>query len=186
MSATNPAELPRAIDEFLDRLNAELAKAGVSDRRAVAEAREHLRDAVQDALRRGLSPDTAAAEALARFGDAETIAAGLARIHDRLLHRLLLVTSVAIGVSIAIVDSQPHWDDAGLTAGALLLSAALLGVIGPRRPWAWALGVGVWIPMHSLVSTPSWNAAAMLVLLAIPMAGAYAGVALRRVFRAVS
>lgn len=103
------------------------------------------------------------------------------RPHPRILETSLLIAAIAIGLAIAWVDSRPHWDDAGITAGLLLLSAGLLGVAGPKRPWLWALGVGIWIPAALIARTPTLgNVLGSFVILAFPMAGAYAGMAVRR------
>jgi hypothetical protein len=94
---------------------------------------------------------------------------------------VFLATAVAVGLSIAWVVSRAHWDDTGITAGMLLLTAGVLGLIGPRRPWLWALGIGMWVPLHLIVQRPSsGNILGGFVILAIPMAGAYAGMAVRR------
>jgi hypothetical protein len=95
-------------------------------------------------------------------------------------NRLLTVAAVVIGVAIAYMDSRPHWDDAGITAGLMVISAGLLGLIAPQRPWLWALAIGIWIPAHAMVQHPEPKALAMLVILAFPFAGAYAGMAMRR------
>jgi hypothetical protein len=182
MSTPEPPQSP-AIETYLHTLRAELARAGVPARRVLDEADDHLRDAVNEGLRQGLSPADAARRAVARFGDARMVARRFADSRDRLLHRLLLAASIAIGLSIAFVDSRPRWDDTGVSAAALLLSAMLLGAIGPRRPWAWALAVGVWIPLHSVVSAPSWRSMTMFVVVLIPMVGAYVGMAGRRLLR---
>jgi hypothetical protein len=99
----------------------------------------------------------------------------------------LLLLAIALGLAIAWVDSRPHWDDAGITAGCLFLSAGLLGLIGPRRPWLWALGIGLWVPLYLFVRSPTLrNGLGGLVILAIPMAAAYLGMAVRRVMAAVA
>ena len=91
--------------------------------------------------------------------------------------RVLLGLSVAIGVLVGWVDSRPSWDDAGITAAALLLAAALLGAAGPERPWLWALGLGIWVPLFGIAGAGNFGS-----LLALPFAfaGAYAGSAARR------
>jgi len=48
-----------ALEAYLSRLERELRKRGLQDRRIVDEAREHLFDAVDDGLQRGLSVDAA-------------------------------------------------------------------------------------------------------------------------------
>ncbi|MFZ0631542.1 MAG: hypothetical protein WA399_08855 [Acidobacteriaceae bacterium] len=99
----------------------------------------------------------------------------------RIADAILLLLALAVGLAIAWVDARPHWDDSGITAGMLLLSAAVLGLIGPRRPWLWALAIGLWVPLHLIVQKPSiGNVLGGFVILAFPMAGAYAGMAVRR------
>jgi len=108
------------------------------------------------------------------------------RRHPWLPEATLLVAAVVIGLAIAWVDSRPHWDDAGITAGMLLLSAGALGIAEPRRPWLWALCVGVWIPATMIARTPTvGNLLGSLVILAFPFAGAYAGMAVRRMVRRI-
>lgn len=182
MSTPEPLQSPE-VEAYLEALRAELAATGVPGTRVIDEADDHLHDAVSEGLRQGLSPAEAGRQAVARFGAARMVAAQFANNRDRLRHRLLLASSTAIGLSIAVVDSRPRWDDSGISAVALLLSAVLLGAIGPRRPWAWALAVGVWIPLHSVASAPSWRSATMFVVVLIPMVGAYVGMATRRMLR---
>jgi hypothetical protein len=86
----------------------------------------------------------------------------------------LLAISNLLGLFFAWIDSRPTWDDTGVLVGMIVLAAAILGAIGPRRPWLWALGVGVWIPLHNLAANHS---AASLPALAFALAGAYAGAA---------
>jgi len=103
--------------------------------------------------------------------------------HPRIFETVLLTLALAIGLAIAWVDSRPHWDDAGITAGMLLLTAGVLGLISPRRPWLWALCVGIWIPAYLMARTPTiGNFFGGFLILAFPMAGAYAGMAVRRTF----
>jgi predicted DNA-binding WGR domain protein len=68
-----------ALEAYLSRLERELRKRGLQDRRIVDEAREHLFDAVEGELQRGLSIDAAESEALVRFGPPEMVAAYFAR-----------------------------------------------------------------------------------------------------------
>ena len=58
------------------------------------------------------------------------------------MFKILLPVAVCLGLSIAYVDSRPNWDDAGITAFALLLSCGVLGTLGPEPPVA--LGIGSW------------------------------------------
>ena len=63
------------LETYLRQLDRELAARGMWSPRVIEEAREHLVDAVEDGLRRGLSRDEAEREAVERFGAPETIAA---------------------------------------------------------------------------------------------------------------
>ena len=97
--------------------------------------------------------------------------------------KLLLVAAVLVGLAIAYIDSRPTWDDAGVTAFALVVSAGVCGLIDsqrPQRPWRWALATGIWIPLHAIAKTAAPGSLVMLVVLAFPLAGAYAGMAARR------
>ncbi|HEX4348484.1 MAG TPA: hypothetical protein VHZ73_12990 [Vicinamibacterales bacterium] len=91
-----------------------------------------------------------------------------------------MLLAVLAGLCIAYVDSRPHWDDTGVTVFSMVGVAFLLGCALPRRPWLWALGVGVWIPVHTMVRTGDPQAAVMLVVLLFPLAGSYSGAFLRR------
>ena len=55
---------------------------------------------------------------------------------------LLLISAVASGLVIGWVDTRPTWDDAGITAAAILLVTGVLGAAMPSRAWIWALTVG--------------------------------------------
>jgi hypothetical protein len=48
------------------------------------------------------------------------------------------VTALVLGSVVAWVDTRPNWDDTGVTAGALVLSAAVAVALGLRW-WASAL-----------------------------------------------
>jgi hypothetical protein len=99
------------------------------------------------------------------------------------MNRLLFFGAVALGLAIAYLDSRPTWDDTGITAFALLVSAGLLAIIAPKRPWMWVLAVGIWIPAHAILRRHSLGSLGMLAVLAFPFAGAYAGMAARRMLR---
>jgi hypothetical protein len=175
------------VSGYLAELDKERRRQGVAASRFMEETRGHLADAVEAGQARGLSQEEAEREAIARYGDARTVAAKFASGRNRTLHWVLLAAAIAMGLAIAWVDSRPHWDDTGITAGSLLLSAGLLGMIVPRRPWLWALGIGIWIPAHQFVKQPTLGSVlGGCVILAIPMAGAYAGMAVRRAVTAVA
>lgn len=82
-----------ALEAYLSRLQRELRKRGLQDRRIVDEAREHLFDAVEDGLQRGLSVDAAESEALVRFGPPEMVAAHFATKRHRMSNWLFFILS---------------------------------------------------------------------------------------------
>ena len=162
-------------ESYLKQLRCELRKRFVPDGPIVEEVRGHLADAVESAHQRGTPLAAAESEAIQRFGTPALVAAAFAAGRTRILHPCLLVAASLAGAVIAYIDSRPTWDDTGLTAGAMLLVAAALGLLGPQRPWLWALAVGLWIPIHAIVRAPALGSVAMLVVLVFPFAGAYLG-----------
>lgn len=169
------------LEAYLIRLGLELRRRGLFDARIVEEARGHLTDSAEQGIQRGLSSDAAEREAISRFGSPETIAGNFATERYRLVNWLLFIFALIVGLTIAYVDSRPWWDDAGVTAFSLLVSAGVFGLVGPQRPWLWALAIGIWIPLHAIARNLSLGSLGMLVVLAFPFAGAYAGMAIRRV-----
>jgi hypothetical protein len=170
---------PPHIESYVQRLRRELRRHFIADPQIIDEVRGHLVDAVERAR---AQEDSRAAEeqAIARFGSPELVASAFVADRTRILHRSLLVIASLAGIAIAYIDSRPTWDDAGVTAGAMALVAAALGLLGPERPWRWALAVGLWIPAYALVHTPAPGSIAMLVVLIFPLAGAYLGRVARR------
>jgi hypothetical protein len=90
----------------------------------------------------------------------------------------LLAIALASGLLIAYVDSRPTWDDTGITVFALLVTSAIIGLLVQRRPWLYALAVGLWIPLWGIIHAQN---ASMLLVLLFPFVGVYAGWALRLV-----
>ena len=90
--------------------------------------------------------------------------------------KLLLGVALALGGSIAYLDSRPGWDDTGVTALTIFVGCALLGAAGPRYPWLWALAVGPWIPTLGITRESNYGT---LLALPVAFAGAYAGMAFR-------
>jgi hypothetical protein len=173
------------IETYLAKLRSELAKRGLVDARIIEEAQGHLFDATERGVQSGLSPEDAERDATVRFGSPETVANTFAAERFAVLNRVLFLAAVLIGIGIAYVDSRPSWDDTGVTAFALLTSAAVFGLARPQRPWLWALAIGIWIPLFALLRTHAAGSLAMFVVLAFPLAGAYAGMAVRRMLALV-
>ena len=97
------------------------------------------------------------------------------------MNRLVQPVAVLAGLAIAWIDSRPTWDDTGVTAGMLLLSAAAIALVAPRRVWLIALCVGIWIPLQAIVKAGAAPSSfAMLLVLLFPLAGAYGGLGIRK------
>ena len=174
------------IDDYIRQLQRELRTRFVDDPHAIDEVRDHLVTAVEQSLSAGRSVVEAEAQAVSRVGAPEIVATAIAERRTRWLDRCLMVTGAAVGLCIAYVDSRPGWDDTGITAGLLVLSATVLGLISPRRAWRWSLCVGLWIPLYLFARSPRLSSAAFLVILAFPLAGAYLGRLGRRVIQATA
>ena len=93
------------------------------------------------------------------------------------MNRFVLPIAIICGLCISWVDSSPGWDDAGITAGALLLTSGIIALVAPRRVWLIALAVGVWIPLHGIVNNSDPK---ILLVLLFPLAGAYGGLGIRK------
>jgi hypothetical protein len=90
----------------------------------------------------------------------------------------LFAASNLMGLFFAYIDSRPNWDDTGVLVGLIFLTSAIFGSLGPRRPWLWALAIGVWMPLQELLTTHRPPASAVAIIVAL--AGAYLGAGLRR------
>ena len=77
---------------------------------------------------------------------------------------------VLVGIAIAWMDTRPRWDDAGVTAGALLVAATFGGVLGVR-PWLAAILVVAPLLIAELASA----GVGLFVAPVIAFAGAYGG-----------
>jgi hypothetical protein len=89
---------------------------------------------------------------------------------------LLFLLAIALGHVFTYIDSRPTFDDTGILAFSIAIVCAILAFIYPRRPWLWALGVGIWIPLHNLIHNGNFGS---LLALAFALAGAYLGACLR-------
>lgn len=107
----------RVIDAYLDELFDRLAGTGAAGRRALAEAEDHLRAASDEAVVAGADPDAAEKAAVARFGPASRVAAGLQVVHNG---PAALVRQAFVGC----------WLVGGLTFLAIGLSGAIAYAFG--------------------------------------------------------
>ena len=72
------------VNDYIVRLEQQLRQRGIVDPRVLAEAREHLLDAVEDGRQRNLSIADAEHEAVERFGAPEIVAAHILEERERM------------------------------------------------------------------------------------------------------
>jgi hypothetical protein len=90
---------------------------------------------------------------------------------------ILAPLAIMAGLLVAWIDSGPRWDDAGVTAGMIFLTAALFGALRPSKAPLWALCVGAWVPFFGIVLHGNFGT---LLALAVAFLGAFAGALARR------
>lgn len=92
------------IDRYLDEMFDRLAGTGARGRRALAEAEDHLRAAVADAITRGLPVTQAEHDAVTRFGSPALIAGELRRTdRSSLLGSVLSGAWVLAGLGVLVL-----------------------------------------------------------------------------------
>jgi hypothetical protein len=124
------------------------------------------------------SLEQAQMRALEWFGSPRLVAGHFEKERHFMMQKILLVCALASGLLIAYVDSRPTWDDTGITVFALLGASGIIGLLVQRRPWLYALAVGLWIPLWGIIHTQNFS---MVLVLLFPFAGVYAGWAVRLV-----
>ena len=164
------------IQTYLHELKRALWLRGLSNADTLAEIESHLRESVEQGLGRGLSAEEAERQALERFGSVKVVANTFERERKDVMQSILLAVGVLAGLFSAWVDARPTWDDTGILVMGLFLVSGLLTLLGSRRPWLIGLVVGIWIPVHDIYLSHDPR---MLVVLLIPLVGAYAGWAVR-------
>lgn len=85
---------------------------------------------------------------------------------------LWIILAIATGLAIALIDSQPTWDDTGVTVFMILMSAMLYGFLAFEKPWLFALAVSIWVPLLENMTANNYGA---LFAFVPGFAGAYAG-----------
>ena len=89
----------------------------------------------------------------------------------------LAALAFGAGLAIALVDASPGWDSSGITAGTLLLAAAMAAFAGRDQPWLWALLIGLPTP---IIEISGGGLTGSLLALAFAAPGAAIGWALAR------
>lgn len=171
------------IQTYLRKLEWHLWLRGLADADTLAEIESHLLEAVEAGLYQGLTIEEAEQKALERFGPARIVAGTFEKERNNGMQRVFLIVAILTGLFIAYVDSRPTWDDTGITAGTMLLSSGLLTLLGYRRPWLIALAIGLWTPVYETFLSRNFSLPGVilfpLLVLLIPLVGAYAGWAVR-------
>ena len=90
-----------------------------------------------------------------------------------------LVIAILLGISIAYIDTRPHWDDTGISVLMILIAAFISGLLSPQRTWLIALAVGVWIPLFNIITARNFGS---LIALIPAFIGAYSGYFAKNVF----
>jgi hypothetical protein len=93
------------------------------------------------------------------------------------MQAFLILVAIALGHFFAYIDSRPNFDDTGILAVGIAIKSAILAAIDPRRPWLWALAVGIWVRLYNWIH--NGNLASLLALV-FAFAGAYIGAALAK------
>jgi uncharacterized protein involved in exopolysaccharide biosynthesis len=112
------------LDTYLQELAHALLERGHEAARIVDEAREHLVDAVEDGVRRGLAREDAEREALERFGPPDLIAAQAPPERSRMMARVTAALDTIIG--------HWRWLTAATAVAALLTHAASFYLLPTR------------------------------------------------------
>jgi hypothetical protein len=101
------------------------------------------------------------------------------------MQRVFILLAVALSAGIALIHA--HVPEAGLAFLLILSATMVLGVSQPKRPWLWALLVGVSLPAAELYSHVAGDATyrarfkgAVVVAIVAGLVGAYGGASMRR------
>ena len=159
------------IQEYLHLLERELRKRGLSNKETLAEMESHLLDSVDQSLSRGMKPADAQQNAVDRFGAPGLVAHQFEKESNFMKQKILLISSLVLGLLIAYIDSRPTWDDTGITVLALLVGGGIIGLLVRKHPWLFAFAFGLWIPLYGIIFRHDFS---MSVVLFFPFVGVYA------------
>jgi len=90
---------------------------------------------------------------------------------------VVLAIAILFGITIAWVDTRPHWNDTGITVMLLLLVSLVCGYFTTQKPWLIAFAAGLWVPLFNIALTGNFG---VLAALGFTFAGAYAGYYLKK------
>jgi hypothetical protein len=96
---------------------------------------------------------------------------------QKLITVALVIAALASGLTIALIDTSPGWNDTGITAMGLLGICAIFGAIKPNWAWVWALIIGLWLPGLNILIYHNYGS---FLALAFAFAGAFLGAFTRK------
>ncbi|HVH85420.1 MAG TPA: permease prefix domain 1-containing protein [Terriglobales bacterium] len=99
------------LEAYLEQFRCELWKRGVIDSRIIEETREHLLDAIQAGVQRGISVEAAESQAFARFGKPEEAAAYFAEENRDMINRLFFMLAKMARVKRRDQGQAAHYHD---------------------------------------------------------------------------
>jgi hypothetical protein len=101
------------------------------------------------------------------------------------MQRVAFFVAVLLAAAIAFVHL--HVPEAGLAFLLILMACMLLGLMHPKRPWLWAVLVGLSLPAAEIYSHVAGDATyvarfkgSIVVAVIAGLVGAYGGAAMRR------
>ena len=86
---------------------------------------------------------------------------------------ILVPVAAVLGLGIAWLDSRPGNDATGVTVVLLLSGALAVAAASGRRPWLWAVLLGIWTPLAEVGGPSGAASLAALVVAAIGAAIGY-------------
>ena len=93
---------------------------------------------------------------------------------------ILIILSLAAGLTIGWIDTRPHWDDTGVTVGLIFISSFILGTLTKRNAWVLALIIGLCITSFNYILHNNLQSSMSIV---IAFAGMYSGVAIIKLIK---
>jgi hypothetical protein len=140
---------PNRVETLLDDLGRALREHGITDARAIDEAREHLIDLVEDGMRRGLTREAAERDAATRFGAPAAIAARFTEGRSPMFVRL----SSAVVWTCRAATLPPR---RAVLLSLLLASPAMLFLLAVIMDEGFGVGASM-SPVEAILATPGWH-----------------------------
>ena len=102
----------------------------------------------------------------------------MGKIENKMIIFVLL--SLVAGISIGWIDTQPGWDDTGITIGLIFISSFILGLAAQKGGWLFGAVIGLCITLMNFFTSGKLDSAISIL---IAFAGVYGGVTLKYLIR---